>query len=146
MTYVAGHYAFAEYLNIPFVKGSGELAIFCGCLAGAGLGFLWFNCHPATVFMGDTGSLAIGGAMGMVAVLIKQELVLVIVGGVFVIEALSVIMQVASFKLSGKRIFAMAPIHHHFQLKQWSETQITIRFWIISLIFAMIGLLTLKIR
>ena len=146
MAYVAGHYAFAEYLSIPFVKGAGELAIFCGCLAGAGLGFLWFNCHPATIFMGDTGSLALGGAIGMVAVLIKQELVLVIVGGVFVIEALSVILQVTSFKLSGKRIFAMAPIHHHFQMKSWSETQITVRFWIVSLLFAMLGLLTLKIR
>ena len=146
MAYVAGHYAFSEYLNIPFVKGSGELAVFCGCLVGAGLGFLWFNCHPAAIFMGDTGSLALGGAIGMVAVLIKQELVLVIVGGVFVIEALSVILQVASFQLSGKRIFAMAPIHHHFQMKSWSETQITVRFWIVSLLFAMLGLLALKIR
>jgi phospho-N-acetylmuramoyl-pentapeptide-transferase len=146
MAYVAGHYAFAQYLLIPFVRGSGELAVFCGCLAGASLGFLWYNCHPARVFMGDTGSLALGGAIGAVAVLIKQELVLMIVGGVFVIEALSVILQVASFKLRGKRIFAMAPIHHHFEMMKWSETQVTIRFWILSIIFALLGILTLKIR
>ena len=146
MAYVAGHATFASYLNVVYIRGSGELAVFCGCLLGACLGFLWYNCHPAKVFMGDTGSLAIGGAIGMVAVLIKQELTLVIVGGVFVMEALSVILQVLSFKIRGKRIFAMAPIHHHFEMKQWSETQVTVRFWVLSIIFALLGLLTLKIR
>lgn len=146
MAYAAGHRAFAEYLFVPYVPGSGELSVFCGCLLGGCLGFLWYNCHPAQVFMGDTGSLALGGAMAMVAILIKQELVLVIVGGVFVMEAASVILQVASFKLRGKRIFAMAPIHHHFELRKWSETQVTIRFWILSILFALLGLATLKIR
>jgi phospho-N-acetylmuramoyl-pentapeptide-transferase len=146
LAYVAGHATLASYLRIPHVPGSGELAVFCGCMTGACLGFLWYNCHPAMVFMGDTGSLALGGAIAMVAVLIKQELVLVIVGGVFVMEALSVILQVASFKLRGKRIFAMSPIHHHFEMRNWSETQVTVRFWIISIIFALIGILTLKIR
>ena len=146
MSYAAGHVSFAEYLHIPYVRGSGELAVFCGCLLGACLGFLWYNCHPAKVFMGDTGSLALGGAMAMVAILVKQELVLIIVGGVFVMEALSVILQVVSFKLRGKRIFAMAPIHHHFEMKQWSETQVTVRFWILSIILALVGILTLKIR
>lgn len=146
MAYAAGHANFAEYLNIPYVRGSGELAVFCGCLTGACLGFLWFNCHPAEVFMGDTGSLALGGAMATVAVLIKQELALVIVGGVFVIEAVSVIIQVISFKTRGKRVFAMAPLHHHFEMKQWSETQVTVRFWILSIILALLGVLTLKIR
>jgi phospho-N-acetylmuramoyl-pentapeptide-transferase len=146
MAYVAGHRAFAEYLLVPHVPGSGELAVFCGCLLGGCLGFLWYNCHPARVFMGDTGSLALGGAMAMVAILIKQELVLVIVGGVFVMEAVSVILQVASFKLRGKRIFACAPLHHHFEFKKWSETQVTIRFWILSILFALLGIATLKIR
>jgi phospho-N-acetylmuramoyl-pentapeptide-transferase len=146
MAYAAGHYTFAEYLQIPYVQGGGELAVVCGCLFGSCLGFLWYNCHPAKVFMGDTGSLALGGAIAMVAILIKQELVLIVVGGVFVIEAMSVILQVASFKLKGKRIFAMAPIHHHFEMKQWSETQVTVRFWIMSILFALLGLLTLKIR
>jgi phospho-N-acetylmuramoyl-pentapeptide-transferase len=146
MSYAAGHYAFAQYLNVPFVRGSGELAVFCGCLLGAGLGFLWHNCHPAAVFMGDTGSLGLGGAIAMVAILIKQEIVLVLVGGVFVMEAVSVILQVASFKWRRKRIFAMAPIHHHFEMRKWSETQVTVRFWILSIIFALLGLLTLKIR
>ncbi len=146
MAYAAGHVQFAEYLYIPYVEGAGELSVFCGCLAGASLGFLWYNCHPALVFMGDTGSLAIGGAVAIVAILIKQEILLVIVGGVFVMEALSVILQVLSFKLRGKRIFAMAPIHHHFEMREWSETQVTIRFWILSIIFALLGLLTLKIR
>ena len=148
MSYAAGHMAFAEYLYIPYVRGAGELTVFCGCMAGAALGFLWYNCHPASVFMGDTGSLALGGAIAMVAILIQQELALIIVGGVFVLEALSVILQVASFKLTGKRIFAMAPLHHHFEVKKdrWSETQVTIRFWVLSIIFALVGLLTLKIR
>ena len=146
MAYVAGNLKFAEYLRVPYIPGSGELAVFCGALLGAGLGFLWFNCHPAQVFMGDTGSLALGGGIAMVAILIKQELALIIVGGVFVMEALSVILQVASFKLRGKRIFAMAPIHHHFELRKWSETQVTIRFWILSILFALLGVATLKIR
>lgn len=148
MTYVAGHIHLADYLQVPYIVGSGELAVFCGSLLGASLGFLWFNCFPARIFMGDTGSLALGGALGMVAVLIKQELVLIIVGGIFVVEALSVIMQVGWFKLKGRRIFACAPLHHHFQLKKmpWSETQITVRFWIISLMCALLGVLMLKMR
>ena len=146
MAYAAGHTDFAQYLRIPYVRAGGELAVFCGCLLGACLGFLWYNCHPARVFMGDTGSLALGGALAMVAILIKQELALVIVGGVFVVEALSVILQVGSFKLRGKRIFAMAPIHHHFEMKKWSETQVVVRFWILSIICALLGVLTLKIR
>lgn len=159
MAYVAGHYKFAQYLQVPYVNGSGELAVFCGCLLGAGLGFLWFNCHPAKVFMGDTGSLALGGAIAMVAVLIKQELVLIIVGGVFVMEALSVLLQVAYFKMTGgKRIFRCAPLHHHFELLEKDtaklenrdievvETMIVTRFWILSIIFALIGVATLKIR
>jgi phospho-N-acetylmuramoyl-pentapeptide-transferase len=145
-SYVAGHHAFAQYLKVPYVRGAGELAVFCGCLLGSSLGFLWFNCHPAQVFMGDTGSLALGGALAMVAILVKQELLLVLVGGVFVMEAVSVILQVAYFKWRGKRIFAMAPIHHHFEMKQWSETQVTIRFWILSIILALLGVMTLKIR
>ena len=146
MAYVAGHKTFADYLFLPHIVGSGELAVFCGCLLGGGLGFLWYNCHPAHFFMGDTGSLALGGAMAMVAILIKQEVTLVIVGGVFVMEAVSVILQVASFKLRGKRIFACAPIHHHFEIRKWSETQVTIRFWILSLLCALIGVATLKMR
>jgi phospho-N-acetylmuramoyl-pentapeptide-transferase len=146
MAYLAGHLKFAEYLRIPYVPGSGELAVFCGCLLGGCLGFLWYNCHPAQVFMGDTGSLALGGAVAMVAVLIKQELALILIGGVFVMEALSVILQVLSFRLRGKRIFAMAPIHHHFEMRKWSETQVTIRFWILSIIFALLGMATLKLR
>jgi phospho-N-acetylmuramoyl-pentapeptide-transferase len=146
MAYLAGHATFAGYLHIPYVRGGGELAVFCGCLLGCCLGFLWHNCHPARVFMGDTGSLALGGAIAVVAIVIKQEVVLVIVGGVFVMEAVSVILQVASFKLRGKRIFAMAPIHHHFEMKKWKETQVTIRFWILSIIFALLGIMTLKIR
>ena len=146
MAYVAGNAIIAKYLHVPYVDGSGELAVFCGCLLGACLGFLWYNCHPAQVFMGDTGSLALGGGIAMVAILIKQELALIIVGGVFVLAALSVLLQVASFKFRGKRIFAMAPIHHHFELRKWSETQVTIRFWILSIIFALLGVATLKIR
>jgi len=148
MAYVAGHAVFAAYLQVPYVPGAGELAVFCGCMLGACLGFLWFNCHPALIFMGDTGSLALGGALGCVAVLIKQELALVVVGGVFVLEALSVIMQVACFKWTHRRIFVCSPIHHHFEMKKtpWSETQVTVRFWIISMIFALIGVLLLKIR
>jgi phospho-N-acetylmuramoyl-pentapeptide-transferase len=146
MSYVAGHVLFAKYLNVPYVAGAGELAVFCGCMMGASLGFLWHNCHPASVFMGDTGSLALGGAIGMVALLVKQEAVLIVVGGVFVMEAVSVILQVASFRLTGRRIFAMAPLHHHFEMKKWTETQVTIRFWILSILFAILGILMLKLR
>lgn len=146
LSYIAGHAVLSQYLFVPPVPGAGELSVFCGCLAGACLGFLWHNCHPAQVFMGDTGSLALGGAIAAVAILIKQELLLILVGGVFVMEAMSVILQVVSFKLRGKRIFLMAPIHHHFEMKQWSETQVTVRFWILSIIFALIGLMSLKLR
>jgi len=146
MSYVTGHINFSHYLRIPYVPGSGELAVFCASIVGAGLGFLWYNCFPATIFMGDTGSLALGGAIGVVAVLIKKELVLLIVGGVFVAEALSVILQVASFKLRGRRIFQMAPLHHHFQLRGWSESKVTIRFWIAAAIFALLSLSTFKLR
>ncbi|MFN2352087.1 MAG: phospho-N-acetylmuramoyl-pentapeptide-transferase [Kiritimatiellia bacterium] len=147
--YVAGHVEFAGYLQVPYIPGAGELAVFCGCLLGGALGFLWFNCHPAQVFMGDTGSLALGGAIGVTAVLIKHELAMVVIGGVFVAEAASVILQVGWFKLYHRRIFACAPLHHHFELKKnapWSETQVTIRFWIISIICALFGVLMLKIR
>lgn len=146
-TYAAGHQIVAEdYLFVPYNKYSGEVAIFCAGLVGAGLGFLWFNCHPARVFMGDTGSLAIGGMLGTIAICCKQELLLVVVGFVFVMEAASVILQVASFKLTGKRIFKMSPIHHHFELMGWAESKVINRFWIISIISAMIGLMTLKLR
>ncbi len=149
MAYAAGHAQFAAYLQVPYVPAGGELAVFCGCLLGACLGFLWFNCHPAMIFMGDTGSLALGGAIGCLALLIKQEVALVIVGGVFVMEALSVILQVGYFKCTRRRIFACSPIHHHFEMKPvrpWSETQVTIRFWILSIICALLGVLLLKIR
>jgi phospho-N-acetylmuramoyl-pentapeptide-transferase len=148
MSYVAGHSKLAAYLQIPYIPGAGELSVFCAALLGASLGFLWFNCHPAQVFMGDTGSLAIGGTIATVAIIIKQEIVLFIVGGIFVMEALSVILQVASFKLRKQRIFVCSPLHHHFELKKngWSETQVTVRFWIISIIFALMGVLFLKIR
>ena len=144
--YVAGNFKLATYLILPAVSGGGELAVFCASLVGAGLGFLWFNCHPAQVFMGDTGSLALGGVLGVIAICVHQELLLVIAGGVFVIEAGSVMLQVASFKLTGKRIFAMSPLHHHFELKGWDESTVTVRFWIMSLIGAMAALATLKLR
>ena len=144
--YLAGNARLAEYLQISSVQGAGELAIFCGAMIGAGLGFLWFNTYPAQVFMGDVGSLALGGALGTVAVITKHELVLVIVGGIFVLETLSVIFQVASYRLLGKRIFRMAPIHHHFELKGWPEPKIIVRFWIISIILALVALSTLKLR
>ena len=144
--YVTGHAGFANYLGIPFVSGSGELAIFCGSLVGAGLGFLWFNTYPAQVFMGDVGALSLGAALGVVAILIRQELVLLIMGGVFVMETVSVIMQVASYKLTGRRIFRMAPLHHHFELKGWPEPRVIVRFWIITVILVLIGLASLKIR
>ncbi len=146
IAYVVGNYNFTEYLGVHFVPGTGELLIFAAALFGGGLGFLWFNAPPAAVFMGDTGSLALGGALGAIAVCIKHEIVLAIVGGLFVVEALSVIIQVAYYKRTKKRIFLMAPIHHHFEKKGWAEPQIVIRFWIISLILAMIGLATLKVR
>ena len=146
LSYAAGNFRLAEYLQVPFYTYSGELAVFCAALVGAGLGFLWFNCHPAKVFMGDTGSLAIGGAIGVVSICCKQELLLAVVGGVFVIEAVSVILQVASFKLTGKRLFAMSPIHHHFELSGWKENTVIVRFWILSIVFALLGLATLKLR
>jgi len=146
LAYAAGNAIVADYLSIAFVKGAGELTIFCGALLGASLGFLWFNAHPAEIFMGDVGSMALGGALGTIAILIKQEFLLVIVGGLFVAEALSVIVQVASFKTRGKRVFRMAPIHHHFEETGWSETKVVIRFWIIAIIFALMGLATLKLR
>ena len=146
IAYLAGNFIYSSYLGINFVVGTGELAVMAGALIGAGLGFLWFNAPPAQIFMGDTGSLALGGLIGSIAVAVKHEFVLLIVGGLFVIEALSVIVQVASFKLTGKRVFRMAPIHHHFEQKGWKEPQIVIRFWIISFILALIGLSTLKVR
>jgi phospho-N-acetylmuramoyl-pentapeptide-transferase len=146
IAYVVGNFNFAEYLGVHFVPGTGEILIFAAALFGAGLGFLWYNAPPAAVFMGDTGSLALGGALGAIAVCIKHEIVLAIVGGLFVVEALSVIIQVAYYKRTRKRIFLMAPIHHHFEKRGWAEPQIVIRFWIISLILAMLGLATLKVR
>jgi phospho-N-acetylmuramoyl-pentapeptide-transferase len=144
--YVAGHSRIADYLRIVPVSDSGEVTIFTGAMVGAAMGFLWFNCHPAQVFMGDVGSLALGGGLGIVAVVAKQELLLVLVGGLFVLEALSVLIQVVSFKLRGKRVFRMAPLHHHFELLGWSETQVVVRFWIIALVFALAGVATLKLR
>jgi phospho-N-acetylmuramoyl-pentapeptide-transferase len=144
--YVTGHINFSGYLGIPYISGVGELAVFCGTLVGAGLGFLWFNTYPAQVFMGDVGALALGAALGIVAVLVRQELVLVIMGGVFVMETVSVILQVASFKLTGRRIFRMAPIHHHFELKGWPEPRVIVRFWIITVVLVLIGLASLKVR
>jgi phospho-N-acetylmuramoyl-pentapeptide-transferase len=146
ISYLAGNAIFSTYLGINFVPGAGELAIICGALIGAGLGFLWFNAPPAQIFMGDTGSLALGGALGTIAVAVKHEIVLGIVGGLFVLETLSVIVQVASFKLTGKRVFKMAPIHHHFEQLGWSESQVVVRFWIIAFVLALIGLSTLKLR
>ncbi|CAG9934309.1 phospho-N-acetylmuramoyl-pentapeptide-transferase [Candidatus Nitrotoga arctica] len=144
--YVAGHAVFAKYLGMPHIPGASELAVFCGAIAGAGLAFLWFNAYPAEVFMGDVGALALGAALGTVAVIVRQEIVLLIMGGVFVLETLSVIIQVASFKLTGKRIFRMAPLHHHYELKGWKENQVVVRFWIISMMLVLIGLTTLKLR
>lgn len=144
--YVTGNAKFALYLGIPFVPGVGELAVFCAAIVGAGLGFLWFNSYPAQVFMGDVGALALGAALGVVAVMVRQEIVLFIMGGIFVLETVSVILQVASFKLTGKRIFRMAPIHHHFELKGWPEPKVIVRFWIITVILVLIGLATLKVR
>ena len=145
ISYLTGHAELSGYLNIYFLPGSGELSVLCGAIVGAGLGFLWFNSYPASVFMGDTGSLALGGALGIVSVLIKKEFLLLIVGGIFVIEVLSVIIQVISFKTRGKRVFLMSPLHHHFQLKGWHEAKITVRFWIVAIILALFGLATLKL-
>jgi len=146
LAYVAGNAVAARYLQIPFIPQSGELAVFCGALVGASLGFLWFNCHPADVFMGDVGALPLGAAIAAVAVMTKQEVLLAIVGGLFVIEALSVIIQVASFKTTGRRVFKMAPLHHHFELLGWAESRVIIRFWILAILFAVLGLSTLKLR
>ncbi len=146
LTYVSSNFRFASYLEIQFSPGVGELTVFCGALVGAALGFLWYNAHPAEIFMGDVGSLALGGTLGTIAVIIKQEILLFFVGGIFVIEALSVILQVGSFKLRGKRIFRMAPIHHHFELLGWSESKVIVRFWIAALVFALFALTTLKLR
>ncbi|MDX1607223.1 MAG: phospho-N-acetylmuramoyl-pentapeptide-transferase [Candidatus Competibacterales bacterium] len=144
--YATGNIRFADYLGIPYLAGVGELVVFCGALVGAGLGFLWFNAYPAQVFMGDVGALALGAALGILAVLVRQELVLLVMGGVFVMETVSVILQVASFKLTGRRIFRMAPLHHHYELKGWPEPRVIVRFWIITVILVLVGLATLKIR
>ena len=144
--YVTGNTNFSEYLGIPYVAGTGEIMVFCAAMAGAGLGFLWFNTYPAQVFMGDIGALSLGAALGVVAVVVRQEIVLAIMGGVFVVETLSVIIQVSSFKLTGKRVFRMAPLHHHFELKGWAEPKVIVRFWIITVILVLIGLASLKIR
>lgn len=144
--WVAGNAIFARYLGVPYIAGAGELLVFCAALAGAGLGFLWFNAYPAQVFMGDIGALSLGGALGAVAVIVRQEVVLLIMGGIFVAETVSVMMQVASFKMTGKRIFRMAPLHHHFELKGWPEPRVIVRFWIITVILVLVGLSSLKIR
>jgi phospho-N-acetylmuramoyl-pentapeptide-transferase len=144
--YVTGNVQFATYLQFPYLAGAGEMIVICGALVGAGLGFLWFNTYPAQVFMGDVGALALGGILGTLAVITRQEIVLFIMGGVFVMETVSVILQVASFKLTGRRIFRMAPIHHHFELKGWAEPKVIVRFWIITVILVLIGLATLKLR
>ncbi len=146
LSYVSGNFKFSEYLLIPYIKGSGELAVFCASILGAGLGFLWFNCYPASIFMGDVGSLALGGALGTVALIIRKEMLLVIVGGVFVLEALSVIIQVGAFRLTKKRVFKIAPLHHHFQFSGWPESKVIVRFWILASLFALLTLVTLKIR
>jgi phospho-N-acetylmuramoyl-pentapeptide-transferase len=146
LSYVTGHAKFSDYLNILYLRQAGELTVFCGSLVGASLGFLWFNAHPAQVFMGDTGSLALGGALGVISILIKKEVLLVIVGGIFVVEALSVILQVAAFRLTGKRILRMAPLHHHFELMGWAESKVVARFWILAALLALVTLSTLKLR
>lgn len=146
IAYVAGNLQFSAYLQIPYIPGAGELAVFCGALIGAGLGFLWFNTYPAQVFMGDVGALALGAALGVVAIIVRHEIVLLIMGGLFVLETASVIIQVASFRFTGKRIFRMAPIHHHFELKGWPEPKVIVRFWIVTLVLVTVGLSTLKLR
>jgi phospho-N-acetylmuramoyl-pentapeptide-transferase len=144
--YVAGNVKISAYLGVPYVAGVGEISIFCGAIVGAGLGFLWFNTYPAQVFMGDIGALALGAALGVVAIMVRQEMVLAIMGGLFVMETVSVILQVASFKLTGRRIFNMAPLHHHYELKGWPEPRVSVRFWIITVVLVLIGLSSLKIR
>lgn len=146
MSYLTGHVRFSDYLNIPYIAGAGELTVYCSALIGAGLGFLWFNAHPAEIFMGDTGSLAVGGALGTLAILIKKEIWLVIVGGLFVVIAASVIIQIASYKLRGRRVFLMAPLHHHFQKLGWAESKIVVRFWIVGALFALLAVSTLKLQ
>jgi phospho-N-acetylmuramoyl-pentapeptide-transferase len=146
IAYLCGHVEFAEYLNIAYLPGTGELMVFCGAIAGAGLGFLWFNTYPAMIFMGDVGALALGAALGVVAVMTRHEIVLFIMGGIFVLETVSVMIQVASFKLTGRRVFRMAPIHHHFELKGWPEPRVIVRFWIITVMLVLFGLATLKLR
>ena len=146
VTYLAGHSEFSRYLQIPYTSGCGELSIFCGAIVGAGLGFLWFNTYPAQIFMGDIGSLSLGGALAMVAIIAKQEILLAIVGGIFVIETLSVIIQVAVYQTKKRRVFKMAPIHHHFELKGWAEPKIIVRFWIVTIILSLIAISTLKLR
>ena len=146
IVYVGGNRVLADYLKIPYIPGSGELVVFCGVLLGASLGFLWYNAHPAEVFMGDVGSLSLGGALGTMAVVTKHELILIITGGIFVAEAVSVMLQVASYKMTGKRIFRMAPIHHHFEQLGWPETKVVVRFWILGVLFAMLAFSTLKVR
>ncbi len=146
IAYVSGHYQFAHYLNIPFIPGAGELAILCASMAGAGLGFLWYNTYPAQIFMGDVGSLSLGAILGAVALILRKELMYLVIGGVFVIETMSVILQVASFRWTGKRIFKMSPLHHHFELKGWPEPKVTVRFWILAIIFALAGLSMLKLK
>ena len=144
--YLIGNVVFSNYLYIPYIPGTGELVIFLGAMVGAGFGFLWFNTYPAQVFMGDVGALALGAALGVVAVMVRQELVLFIMGGIFVLETMSVMLQVASYKLTGRRLFRMAPIHHHFELKGWPEPRVIVRFWIISVMLVLVGLATLKLR
>ena len=144
--YLTGHFQFASYLHIPYIAGAGELLIFTAAICGAGLGFLWFNTYPAMVFMGDVGSLALGAALGVIAVIVRQEIVLMIMGGVFVMETLSVILQVGSYKMTGKRVFRMAPLHHHYELKGWPEPRVIVRFWIITVMLVLLGLATLKLR
>ncbi|MFN2334509.1 MAG: phospho-N-acetylmuramoyl-pentapeptide-transferase, partial [Wenzhouxiangellaceae bacterium] len=144
--YAAGNTIFANYLGYPFIPGAGEMAIFCAALAGAGLGFLWFNTYPAQVFMGDVGALSVGAALGLIAVVVRQELVFMLMAGIFVLETVSVILQVASYKLTGKRIFRMAPLHHHFELKGWPEPKVIVRFWIVAVVLVLVGLATLKVR
>jgi len=146
LAYVSGHSVFSDYLDLLYLPGAGEVTVFCGAMVGASMGFLWWNCYPAQIFMGDVGSLSLGGALGTVAILIKQELLLVSIGGLFVVEALSVLLQIGSFKLTGRRVFRMAPLHHHFELGGWKEPQIIIRFWIVAFMFALFSLTTLKLR
>jgi len=146
LSYLTGHADFAKYLDLSRTPGASELTIFCAAMTGASLGFLWYNAHPAEMFMGDVGSLALGGAIGTVAVILKQEILMLSIGGVFILELLSVIIQVASFKLTGKRVFKMAPLHHHFELSGWSESKTIVRFWIMALVFALFSLTTLKLR